>query len=522
MAGKYFIVAVLFLLVGCAQVGTISGGEQDAFAPKPDLEAMNPPNASTNYSGKSIVVPFDEYFTLQNPSQTVIMVPPHAKVDATIQKKTLTLTWDKDLEPNTTYAIYMNGTVRDLTEKNDTTLQFVFSTGSQIDSLSYSVALIDAFTQKPLSDLTITLNDLETGKLISFAKAKDGVAQLNYLRQGTYFLRAINDENLDLQWQINEQIGFPENGKITVDSTVFDSIPIRVFLPQQARLYNNIKFNAPGSFTLESNRPFDEKSAIEVSINGEKNVPFHIDKNKLTAFNSKPMEGASASVVVSLLENDSLSTDTLIYRFNKDERAASVTLRAANKDMLTPDQFPVFATNGTVLALDSTKIHVFNLEDSSEITLLSTAIHKNEIEINFDKTPLSNVRIRFEEGAVTTIAGTSKAYETGVRLGKEADFGSLVVDLSGYSGNLIVELIGKEGVVASAQKNDASPLAFLNVLPGSYSFRVIRDANANGVWDEGNIDGFLQPEQVDVYSKSVKLRANWSVDVTLKPNVKDE
>jgi len=522
MAGKYFIVAVLFLLVGCAQVGTISGGAEDTFAPKPDLEAMNPPNASTNYSGKTMVIPFDEYFSLQNPQQTVMMVPPHAKVEATIVKKTLTLTWDNDLEPNTTYAIYLNGTVRDLTEKNDTTLQFVFSTGDQIDSLSYSIALVDAFTQEPLSDLTITLNDIETGKLVSFAKAKDGVAQLNYLRKGTFALRAIKDENSDLEWQMNEQIGFPESGQITVDSTFFDSIPVRVFLPKQPRLFTNVKFNAPGSFTLESNRPFDEGSAIDVSVNGEKNSPYRIEKNTLTAFNPKPLEGPSASIVVNLFENDSLTSDTLTYRFKKDERNASVTLRAANKTMLTPGQLPVFASNGIILSVDSTKIHVFNVEDSTEIPVLSTSIRNNELELNFDVSLFKNVRVRFDESAITTVAGISKAYESGVSLGKEDDFGTLVVDLSAYSEDLIVELIAKEGVVASVRKNDADPLTFSNILPGTYSFRVIRDANANGVWDVGSVEEFIQPELVDVYSKPVKLRANWSVDVSLKPNVEDE
>ena len=66
-------------------------------------------------------------------------------------KKTVTLTWEDTLENNTTYSIYLNETVQDITESNDSLMVFVFSTGDYIDSLSYQVKVIDAFTsQLPL------------------------------------------------------------------------------------------------------------------------------------------------------------------------------------------------------------------------------------------------------------------------------------------------------------------------------------------------------------------------------------
>jgi len=59
---------------------------------------------------------------------------------------------------------------------------------------------------------------------------------------------------------------------------------------------------------------------------------------------------------------------------------------------------------------------------------------------------------------------------------------------------------------------------FVGLEPGDYSFIIVRDANANARWDVGNIETFTNPEQVDRYSKPIKVRANWDVDVSLIPN----
>ena len=62
-----------------------------------------------------------------------------------------------------------------------------------------------------------------------------------------------------------------------------------------------------------------------------------------------------------------------------------------------------------------------------------------------------------------------------------------------------------------------SPLVLTELTPGEYSFRVIRDANGNGKWDVGEYSTLTQPEAVDTYSKKTKIRANWTIDVTLTP-----
>ena len=158
------------LLFSCAQVGTISGGERDEYAPKPAMDKANPPNGSTAFKGNRIVIPFDEYFTINNPTSSIRIVPPHASIKASFKKRDLILEWEEELQANTTYSIYLDKAIADITEKNDSLMQFVFSTGSYIDSLSYSSKVVSAWTKEPVKDVYAFLNRTSDSSLVSYAK----------------------------------------------------------------------------------------------------------------------------------------------------------------------------------------------------------------------------------------------------------------------------------------------------------------------------------------------------------------
>ena len=154
-----FRISIIFLLLltSCAQVTSLTGGERDRIAPQPIEKRMNPQNGATNFVGSTITIPFSEYVKLNNPIETIVMIPPNAKPKATLRKKTLTLTWEDTLQDNTTYSIYLNETVQDITESNDSLMVFVFSTGDFIDSLKYNVKIVDAFTNQPISSCFVGL-----------------------------------------------------------------------------------------------------------------------------------------------------------------------------------------------------------------------------------------------------------------------------------------------------------------------------------------------------------------------------
>ena len=90
----------IFLLFSCAQVGRISGGDVDTFAPKPVKEKTIPKFMSTNFKGSHVEICFDEFFRLTNPVENVVIVPPHADIRTSYKGKKLFLDWKDSLDPS--------------------------------------------------------------------------------------------------------------------------------------------------------------------------------------------------------------------------------------------------------------------------------------------------------------------------------------------------------------------------------------------------------------------------------------
>lgn len=61
-------------LTRCANVVSPSGGPKDTVPPI--VLQASPENQSTNFSGKEIHITFDEYVTLNNPNNNIMISPP--------------------------------------------------------------------------------------------------------------------------------------------------------------------------------------------------------------------------------------------------------------------------------------------------------------------------------------------------------------------------------------------------------------------------------------------------------------
>ena len=145
------------MLCRCANVVTPSGGPKDNKAPVV-LDA-SPANNSTNFKGKSIHITFDEFVTLNNPSNNVLISPPMTKKPTfRTSGKTLIIRFEEPLKPNTTYSINFGNSIKDLHEGNVfNEYTFNFSTGDNIDSLSLKGKVISASTLKPEEGFYVAL-----------------------------------------------------------------------------------------------------------------------------------------------------------------------------------------------------------------------------------------------------------------------------------------------------------------------------------------------------------------------------
>jgi len=215
------VIAIAFLLVGCANVVMPSGGPKDTKSPVV-LEA-SPANNSTGFTGKTIHLTFDEFVTLNNPTNNVLISPPVSKKPTyRTSGKTLIIKFEEPLQPNTTYSINFGDAIKDLHEGNIFKgYTFNFSTGASIDSLSLKGKVISASALTPIDGMIVGLysDDNESVTLDSLpykvkpnyitTTDKQGVFEFSGLADKDYLVFALKDANSNLIYDLpNEEIAF--------------------------------------------------------------------------------------------------------------------------------------------------------------------------------------------------------------------------------------------------------------------------------------------------------------------------
>jgi len=223
----FLIIVIAIFLNGCANPLPPEGGPRDETAPKVDTTASSA-FMSTNFNEDRIVLVFDEWVRLKDAQQQIVISPPFdEKPDIRLKGKKLIIQFKEKLRPNTTYTINFGDAVEDITESNKANdLQYIFSTGSHIDSLFVSGRVRDAFTGKAQEDVLVMLyENLEDSvvykqKPFYFTKTNsEGLFKIKHLKGGEYKALALKDGNANYKFDMEtEQIGFLENNILLTDS----------------------------------------------------------------------------------------------------------------------------------------------------------------------------------------------------------------------------------------------------------------------------------------------------------------
>lgn len=217
----YIAILSAIIMIRCANVVTPSGGPKDTKPPV--VLESSPENNSKNFHGKSIHMTFDEFITLNNPSNNVIISPPmNKKPTYRTSGKTLIIKFEEPLKPNTTYSINFGDAIKDLHEGNALRdYVFNFSTGETIDTLSLQGKIISASTLSPSEGFVVGLysddNDTLTLDTLPFCVKPDfitttdkkGNFEFSGLTDKEYLIFALKDNNNNLIYDLpTEEIAF--------------------------------------------------------------------------------------------------------------------------------------------------------------------------------------------------------------------------------------------------------------------------------------------------------------------------
>ena len=205
--------AFISLIVSCALPAAPDGGPRDTTPPKIIFSSVE--NNSTNVLTNKLKWTFDEYVVLQSPSRNIFSSPPlpeNTKYE--IRGKSLIISWDNDLLSSSTYVIQMGAAIKDLHEGNVLKgIQWVFSTGSSLDSGEIIGQIIDPWSNSPAKDIAVCLypdqgsNDSVIFKPALYSSRTDdsGFYKLEYIvRDKPYKIRAFKDTDGNNRLSVGE------------------------------------------------------------------------------------------------------------------------------------------------------------------------------------------------------------------------------------------------------------------------------------------------------------------------------
>tara|TARA_Y100000589_G_scaffold194253_1_gene183754 strand:- start:986 stop:2620 length:1635 start_codon:yes stop_codon:yes gene_type:complete len=518
---------IVLLLSSCGQKGNPSGGSKDNTPP--EVVKSVPDSCGLNFKGTKISWKFDEYVTLSNLNQELLISPPVKKQPTfKLIGKKLTLLFDTLLNPNTTYSIFLGNGVKDLNEGNPLENNLLtFSTGEILDSLSVHGEIYDAESMEDISEGMVHLYK-DTGDSIPlkkipsyFAKVEQGHFEFTNLAEGTYKLFYLNDNNNNLLYDLpNESIAFPNSLIIVSDNKDTSEIILRSFSGEEKKQFllgSGCDFK--GKFHFEFNLPVEDFS-IELLNNSFKKewkiLEWNNNKDSLTVWSSLIQ---SLDSVTLLLEYDGLK-DTLKYNISKRKEMNTQPIGVRQNFSKNGNYFKkpyLFSFSQPISSYDTSKILIIGAGDSTYAPIKSTGKELINFKLNWELKDNSTYKLMILPKAVQSIYN---GYN------KDTLNLNFSTDLNSSFGNLTIKYNFKDakqdGILQIYFENDfqkeihvkkQGKLSFEGFKPGNYKLKYISDVNGDKKWTPGNYWKKKQPEMIYWYNQNITLRANWDLDV---------
>ncbi|MDE5422386.1 Ig-like domain-containing protein [Ancylomarina sp. DW003] len=566
--------AILSFVYSCANMGYPTGGPKDEESP--NVIETDPPNFSTEIKGGKINVHFDEFVQLKEINEKFVVSPPlERKPTVNLRGRSIYVEMGDSLKANTTYTLDFADGIADNNEGNPLgNYQYVFSTGTDLDSLSIQGHAVDGFTSLPVEKVQIFAyanhqDSLPLTTIPDYVAQTDtaGNFKLNNLKAGTYKLFALVDGNRDYKYNgPGEVIGFLDTLLTPtaelfqqLDSVAPDSMAMRTytaFSPADIHI-DLFEEENPLLYLTNYNRTRREKLDFEFSF--KRNDKIKIDFLEVDSDDSSfliEMNGRqdtlsywmvdsniykqdTLTAVLNYLKTDSTNqlvsfSDTLKLNF-KDPKKAKQTKKQKKKSKIKKPVYTFKSTAKTSQHLNKDiefefveplaefkldSMHLIKKVDTLEMPVPFTFIKDSSLLRTYHLKAKwesdTEYRLDFDSTAFKNIYGIESDAFTKKFKTKELEFyGKILLRVEHIHGPIIVQILesNKNETLIQSKKIYSDQLVTFNYLePKTYIIKVIEDWNDNGSWDTGNYKLKLQPEAVHYFRKEIKVRSNWDVE----------
>ena len=552
------LTAVLF--TGCAKIVMPTGGPRDVAPPA--IAKESPQNGCNNFKGNTIKITFNEFVTLNNTFENVLISPPLTQQPTyTLSGKTLIIKFNDTLQSNQTYNLGFANCIQDFTEGNPIPFyNYAFSTGEAVDSFMLQGKIIDAQTNGAVKECFVFAYSQNIDSLPLTTKPNyitktqpNGTFSIKNIRPGDYKLFALKDINNNLIYDLpNEEIAFLENTmtafKMPVEvptdtvSGIDTVAPVAEIEDTTAKIPETQLFlfteeDTTQAFVKLQNKEvgkyeFIYKSKIykyTATILSEREYDHFeiVGRDTITWYLKETLLD---SMVVAVAVNDTVCDTLRLEPFKKagartgqrrgkgDGRVAlAVSYQNAGelyKPLVLTFPYPVRPTDSVPVQIVATKKYTGN--DTSYMTLsipdtfTTSLVIDRKFEEKVPYTLIIRDSVFFGYNGLTNdtlrIKFTTKT---------EKDYGLLrmTYHLPSNDYPFIIQLLnGKGEVLQSDILHQSGTLTYPNLAAGGYRIKAIEDRNGNGVWDTGNYRQKRQPERVLYFDKAITVRGYWELE----------
>lgn len=537
------LAAATLLLSACAQQGYPSGGPKDTQPPV--VKSVTPASGTTQFGKRQFLINFDEYVQVKDASSNILVSPPMKhKPDYTPKGKGLLVTINDTLLENTTYLFQFRGGIVDFNEGNALPVyDYVFSTGSSIDSMTLCGKVVEAFTAKPYKeDVTLLAypDSVWTDSAVVLQQPlyvtrcdKKGFFQFNHIRAGRYRIIALEDGDRNLRLGNDEASAFIESAADAEPMPVVDTT-----LPAPRLDTVSMLLSAP-----QHEKQRLEKAEMPARGNAKivTHLPMHNPVVQCSAMHSSVLSRSRDTLTVWTFDSDCDSLRLIVT--DSVWLADTLTLRYTERKQKNPlagrkkTDFPKSLPSGkrdyfdtlwirfdspAGVAPSASRDSLVQVLDLADSTISWCGIAWDSAMLNaricFEGKPGGRYQFRIAEKQFADYwKHVSDSIIFTTELTPVEDYGSLLLDIQceEFHSGLIVELIDEDGTVFARERlAESGKRAFPHLKAGKYTFRAIWDSNGDGQWTPGDYWLHRQPEQVLYFHKTLDLRSNWQMEET--------
>lgn len=449
----------------CAVIVPPGGGPRDSLPP--NLVAANPGDSTTNFTAKEIELVFDEYITVENVQQNLI-VSPTVKTMPNVRSylEKITITLKEALDPNTTYSFDFGESIKDANEGNPyENYTYVLSTGSVIDTGTISGRIILAETGLPDSTLLAVLYTDFSDTAIYKASPRyytrldsAGNFTFRFLPQNKPFhLFAVENTYMRNYADSTTLFAYHDN-VITADGA--DSTPVVLYAYREFEDVGRPRILSENQ--LRKQREEDAKKPLNVTVSTGGEAQSLIDDLYINY--SKPLSNFNPSGIMLSDTNYVPVTGYTIEKSRLDSNNSSFALKY---------NWP---------------------EDQHYILVVTPEAAVDSFDVRLTKADTTKFKTK-----------TERDYAAFTMTFPDVDM----------TQNPVVLLFQSDELVDSMKIGEDRRIIRDRYEPGEYQVRILFDANDNMRWDAGSYKQRRQPERVITHRKTVALRANWENELEI-------